>query len=154
MCHRDGRCLDWHAADQSDHQTPRLHNPSSFHSFGRLVTQQQLLNVYQRLGLDCDIQFSPQEVLEAVMEQRTSLTLLSGNSLRRSLVMGQPRLELTGISPSDLLELKVMGCFTEIIQWKTRVFVPMNDMTTLTRILDKYPVGHQSAGSHVTGTAA
>jgi len=132
----------------------RLQTHGGERSIGRLVTQQQLLNVYQRLGLDCDIQFSPQEVLEAVMEQRTSLTLLSGNSLRRSLVMGQPRLELTGISPSDLLELKVMGCFTEIIQWKTRVFVPMNDMTTLTRILDKYPVGHQSAGSHVTGTAA
>lgn len=132
----------------------RLQTHDGERSIGRLVTQQQLLNVYQRLGLDCDIQFSPQEVLEAVMDQRTSLTLLSGNSLRRSLVMGQPRLELTGISPSDLPELKVMGCFTEIIQWKTRVFVPMNDMTTLTRILDKYPVGHQSAGSHVTGTVA
>ena len=123
----------------------RLQTHDGERAIGRLVTQQQLINVYQRLGLDCDIKLSPEEVLAAVMDQRNHLTLLTGSSLRRSLVMGQARLELMGISPSALSEFKAMGCFTEIIQWKTRVFVPLNDLSALTQLLDKYPVGSATA---------
>ena len=124
----------------------RLQTHDGERAIGRLVTQQQLINVYQRLGLDCDIKLTPKEVLAAVMDQRNHLTLLSGCSLRRSLVMGQSRLELMGVSPSALSEFKAMGCFTEIIQWKTRIFVPLNDLSALARLLDKHPVGHQAAG--------
>ena len=95
---------------------PRMGNALS----GVSSSQEQLINVYARLGLDMDIQMEPHEVIRAVMETRATLSLVNGFQLRRSLVMGQPRLELIGATGAILAELKTMGCFTEVIQWKTR----------------------------------
>ena len=119
----------------------RLETADKERIIGRLVTQDQLLALYNRLGLDCTLDLSAEEVVKAVMDQRSSLTLISNISLRRSLVMGQNRLELVGVSPAALSDYKQMGCFTEIIQWKTRLFVPTNDLSVLSRILEKHPVG-------------
>ena len=122
----------------------RLETDSKERAIGRLVTQQQLINVYSRLGLDCDIKLSALEVTKAVMEQRNSLTLISGYQLRRSMVTGQPRLELTDVEASKLSDFKSMGCFTEMIQWKTRLFVPLNAPDILDAILVKHPVGKRT----------
>ena len=86
----------------------RLETSSQERVLGRLITQDQLINVYNRLGLDCQLDLSPEDVVKAVMDQRSSLTLLSGTSLRRSLIMGQNRLELTGFNPSKAADLKRM----------------------------------------------
>ena len=125
----------------------RLETDTGERALGRLVTQQQLINLYSRLGLDCDITLSAEEVLKSVMDQRNSLSLISGYQLRRSLVMGKPRLELTGAEASSLAELKAMGCFTEVIQWKTRLFVPLGETNVLDGLLAKYPVGHRKTGN-------
>ena len=123
----------------------RLQAEDGERAIGRLVSQEQLLNVYSRLGLDCQIEMSPQEVLSAVMEARTTLNLLGGYQLRRSLVMGQPRLELIGASGAALPRLKAMGCFAEVIQWKTRVFIPVDGTDVLARVLAEHPVGASAA---------
>ncbi|MDD9908542.1 MAG: strawberry notch family protein [Ahrensia sp.] len=119
----------------------RLETEGGERVLGRLVTQEELVGVYNRLGLDSTVEFSAEDVRKAVMERRSALTLVSGFGLRRSLVMGQPRLELTDVPPTALPELKRMGCFTEIIQWKTRLFVPTGDDRALARLLEQYPVG-------------
>ena len=105
----------------------RLQTEDGERAIGRLVSQEQLSNVYARLGLDCQI--------------RTTLNLLGGYQLRRSLVMGQPRCELIGASGAALPALKAMGCFTEVIQWKTRVFIPVDGTDVLARVLAEHPVG-------------
>lgn len=119
----------------------RLETDSGERVLGRLVTQDQLINVFNRLGLDCVLELAVEDVLRLVMVQRSPLTLVSGISLRRSQIMGQARLELVGVAPSALSEFKLMGCFTEIIQWKTRLFVPVSDQGVLAKILAKHPVG-------------
>lgn len=124
----------------------RFETPDKERFIGRLVPKDQLVQVYARLGLDCQLDLSAEYVLAAVMDQRQTLTFASGFGLRRSFVMGQARLELTGVPPSGLPDLKAMGCFTEIIQWKTRLFVPTNELGTLTSILDKHPVGNTAGG--------
>ena len=53
-------------------------------------------------GLDCDITVSASDVLKSVMDQRDSLSLISGYQLRRSLIMGKPRLELIGVEASAI----------------------------------------------------
>ena len=75
------------------------------------------------------------------METRATLNLVNGFQLRRSLVMGQPRLELIGATGAILAELKTMGCFTEVIQWKTRVFLPSEAIDVLASLLSRFPVG-------------
>ena len=131
----------------------RLETDSGERAIGRLVTQQQMINVYARLGLDCDITLSAEDVARSVMDQRNSLSLISGYQLRRSLVMGKPRLELIGAEPNTLAAFKAMGCFTEMIQWKTRLFIPLGNIETLERVLAKHPVGHRTDTETVKGHA-
>jgi len=119
----------------------RLQTEDGERAIGRLVSQEQLINVYARLGLDTDIQMEPHDVIRAVMETRATLSLVNGFQLRRSLVMGQPRLELIGATGAILAELKTMGCFTEVIQWKTRVFLPSEAIDVLASLLSRFPVG-------------
>ena len=45
-------------------------------------------------------------------------------TVKRSLVNGSRRLELTGWSAARLDWYKAQGCFTEIIRYQTRLFVP------------------------------
>lgn len=40
---------------------------------------------------------------------------------------------------------KAMGCFTEVIQWKTRVFIPVEDTDVLAEVLAEHPVGASAA---------
>jgi hypothetical protein len=57
-------------------------------------------------------------------------------TLKRSLVNGNSRVEIVDAPATQLPWLKSLGCFTEIISYKTRVFVPANDAeTVLARIL-------------------
>ena len=62
------------------------------------------------------------------------------------LVMGQPRLELIGVTGSALPEMKALGWFTEVIQWKTRAFIPVGSTEVLAKVLVKYPVASSVAG--------
>jgi len=125
----------------------RLQAEDGERAIGRLVSQEQLINVYARLGLDGDIQMEPNEVLRAVMETRATFSLVNGFQLRRSLIMGQPRFELIGASGAILAELKTMGCFTEVIQWKTRVFLPSEARDVLASLLARFPVGTTMGGA-------
>lgn len=123
----------------------RLQAIDSERAIGRLVTQDQLRNVYARLGLDCELQMDPKEVRDAVMHARATLGLITGLQLRRSVVMGQPRLELTGVIGSALQEMKSIGYFTEVIQWKTRLFLSVDAPDVLAALLQSNPVGTATA---------
>jgi hypothetical protein len=46
--------------------------------------------------------------------------------LKRSLVNGSQRLELAGFVAARLPWYKAQGCFTEIIRYQTRLFVPVD----------------------------
>jgi hypothetical protein len=125
----------------------RLQTEDGERAIGRLVSQEQLINVYARLGLDTNIQMEPDDVMRAVMETRATLSLVNGFQLRRSIVMGQPRLELIGVTGAILAELKTMGCFTEVIQWRTRVFLPSEALDVLASLLSRFPVGTAVEGT-------
>ena len=46
-------------------------------------------------------------------------------TINRSIVNGSQRIELVGFPADRLAWLKAAGCFTEVIQYRTRVFVPV-----------------------------
>ncbi|MEZ5874820.1 MAG: hypothetical protein R3D30_08285 [Hyphomicrobiales bacterium] len=54
------------------------------------------------------------------------LHLADGLQVRRSLVMGLPRVELIGCTDGMVGRLKAMGLTSEIISWKLRLFLPMS----------------------------
>ena len=51
--------------------------------------------------------------------------------MKRSLVGGEQRLELIGFSPDRLDWYKNKGCFTEIIRYRTRLFVPASKASSV-----------------------
>ena len=103
----------------------RLQADNGERIIGRLVTRDNLMRLYGELGVDSDIEMTASDVVEAVMDRGAAIHLAGGLLLRRSRVMHANRMEVTGFGPNDLPALKAIGCFTEIIAWKTRLFVPV-----------------------------
>jgi hypothetical protein len=52
-------------------------------------------------------------------------------TIRRALVNGTPRIELVGAPSQQIPWLKSIGCFTEVIQYRTRVFLPVPTATEI-----------------------
>ena len=91
---------------------------------GRQVTPEALERVYEGLGVEGAPSLSPAEAWSAVIERGAVLDLAGGLQIRRSLVMGAYRVELTGFSDGAVPQLKAMGLVSEIIAWRLRLFVP------------------------------
>jgi len=94
---------------------------------GRIVPHADVANLLTKLGLANTIRLQPAEVVTAALEGRTvTIDAARGLTLRMARVDGDRRLELAGFDPRALASLKATGCFTEIIQHRTRLFVPRN----------------------------
>ena len=91
---------------------------------GRLVTPEALDRVYAGLGVNGAPALSCQEAWNAVLERGAVLDLVGDHQIRRSLVMGAHRVELTGFSDGAVGQLKALGLISEIIAWRLRLFVP------------------------------
>ena len=76
---------------------------------------------------------APAELGKLVLSSGTPQPLTSHDALtiKRSLVGGEQRLELTGYAPERLDWYKTKGCFTEIIRYRTRLFVPVSQASTV-----------------------
>ena len=57
--------------------------------------------------------------------------------------MGAHRVEIEGPADGDFGTLKRMGCASEIVSWRTRVFVP--DTNVLERVFERYPLARADA---------
>ena len=70
---------------------------------------------------------TPQEMLTAALGTTAPVDLGRGLTLTRRRVAGEMRLELGGADKGMIDGLKAMGCFTEIIAFQLRVFLPHGD---------------------------
>jgi hypothetical protein len=75
-------------------------------------------------GIAATITVSAEDSAKHVMTTG-EISTVGAYRLKRSLVAGQQRLELLDWPHTRLAELKAAGCFTDIIQHKTRMFVPV-----------------------------
>ncbi|HZF43664.1 MAG TPA: strawberry notch family protein [Sphingomonadaceae bacterium] len=94
---------------------------------GREVPAVFLAELAAKLGIDLPTQAPPQEICERVLGTGKPHPVRGAEdlTLKRSLVNGSQRLEITGFSAARLPWYKAQGCFTEIIRYKTRLFVPV-----------------------------
>lgn len=70
---------------------------------------------------------TPSEMVAAALGTTATVDLGRGLTLTRRRVAGEVRLEINGADKSAIDALKAMGCFTEIIAFQLRVFVPHGD---------------------------
>jgi predicted RNA methylase len=110
-----------------DHvQVLRVVDASGASLIGREVPALDLAEFGTRLGLDLDPALAPAELAALVMSSGKTLRIgATALHLKRALVGGEQRLELTGFEPARLPEYKALGCFTEIIRYQTRLFAPV-----------------------------
>ena len=110
---------------------------------GRTLGAAQAQALRLALGLGGGVALTAGEVHEAVIGCGTAFALANGWRLARRRAMGALRLEVEGPADTDLPALKRLGCTTEIVSWRTRVFVP--GAAVLARLLERWPLGE---GAH------
>ncbi|WP_346033831.1 strawberry notch C-terminal domain-containing protein [Erythrobacter westpacificensis] len=95
---------------------------------GREVLDIDLAAIAETFGLSGVTGPSAEQIGDLVLANGKPLGLTSHDALtvKRSLVGGEQRLELTGFSPERLEWYKGKGCFTEIIRYRTRLFAPVS----------------------------
>lgn len=112
---------------------------------GREVPLACLGDLAAKLGLDIALEVPPDELAATVL--RTGKPMPFRNidevTIKRSLVNGSQRLELIGFSPARLAWYKAQGCFTEIIRYQTRLFVPVDQAAAvLESLVEAGPAAH------------
>ena len=110
---------------------------------GRTLGAAQAQALRTALGLGGGVALTAGEVHEAVIGGGTAFALANGWRLARRRAMGALRLEVEGPADTDLPALKRLGCTTEIVSWRTRVFVP--GAAVLARLLERWPLGEGAA---------
>lgn len=114
---------------------------------GRLVNPRDLQTVLTNLGAEgSKVELTPEQALDRVLDDNWRLQLANGWAIRRSLVAGEDRVEITFgetvLSASQASGLKASGVFAEVISWKTRYFIPTDDTgpKVLQRVTQAAPV--------------
>jgi hypothetical protein len=95
---------------------------------GRRIPAAFLGELGAKLGLGIPLAIEPRELASSVLRSGRAVPVpgIEQLVLKRCLVNGSQRLELTGFAPSLLAWYKAQGCFTEIIRYKTRLFIPVD----------------------------
>ena len=95
---------------------------------GREVSAVHLHEFGAKLGFGVALDIAADELAATVLRTGKSLPFrgVEQLTLKRSLVNGSQRLELSGFSAARLGWYKAQGCFTEIIRYQTRLFVPID----------------------------
>ena len=95
---------------------------------GREIPAASLGELGTKLGLNVVLDLAPDDIVAIVLRsgKPTPFQGLEALTLKRSLVNGRQRLELAGFSAQRLVWYKAQGCFTEIIRYQTRLFVPVD----------------------------
>ncbi|MBN9672198.1 strawberry notch-like NTP hydrolase domain-containing protein [Roseibium aggregatum] len=88
------------------------------------------------------VTLAPAQAHAALVDGQTILDLAEGLQLRRSRVMGANRIELSGFTEGMRERLKAFGLFSEIISWKLRFFVPVDErgVEVLGRLIETWPI--------------
>ena len=110
-----------------DAQVRRVVTHDGLSLLGRIVPTESVNDLLGKLGITGGITLTSNELVQAALAGKVvPLDVARGLSLKRARVNGERRLEILGFDPRGLASLKAKGCFTEIIQFKTRLFVPVN----------------------------
>ena len=100
---------------------------------GREVPLHCVPEICRALGLEHGRTISADDIVQTVLATGRPMEVKGREPLmlKRSLVNGGKRLELTGWSAARLDWYKAQGCFTEIIRYQTRLFVPLSQGSSI-----------------------
>ena len=133
----------WDRLPDQDLRVRRLVTQAGEALIGRVLTTEQAHALRRAFGLGAGPVPSAAEVHEAVRVRGAAFRLANGWRIARRRLMGAERIEVEGAVDTELARLKRLGCVTEIVSWRTRVFVPGAEV--LERLLERYPLDSEPA---------
>ena len=128
----------WDRLPREDLRVRRLRTDDGEALIGRVLNPEQATALRRTFGLGAGPLPNAAEVHEALTRRGAPFSLANGWRIARRRLMGAQRVEIEGPVDTDLPALKRLGCVTEIVSWRTRVFVP--DAGALERLLERYPL--------------
>lgn len=130
----------WNKLPDTDVKVYRLTTDDGQDLIGRLLTASHVETVRMKLGLDVTAagDITPAERMDELLARRCRYLLDGDLVLAGRRHMGLMRVEIEHRDPTAIGDLKRLGCRTEIVQYRTRVFVP--DPATLGRVLADHPI--------------
>ena len=128
----------WDRLPTSAPQIRRVQTDDGERFIGRLIPQQSVGGVLQRLGAEqASVEMTPEAAANAVLKEGKVLELANGWKFKRARRQGEQRIEVTNVERKDKETITQAGGFTEIINHKLRFFVPTANaapvIETLTR---------------------
>jgi hypothetical protein len=117
----------WGALPKEDLTVNRIVDKSGASWLGRHIHDLYVDATLEKLGVSRKAQTDPAKIAQAILGGGTwKAPHPLKFTVRTSRVNGARRIELVGAEAARIPELKALGCFTEIIAYKTRVFVPID----------------------------
>lgn len=130
----------WSALPGDHLEVKRIADSSGKSWLGRIVRESDVAGVLRRFGLGDAVAVTETTVLAALGDRRPFLLERPfPMTIKSSRVAGETRAEIVGAPASELAWLKGLGCFTEIIAYKTRVFIPAGREACLIRAILERP---------------
>ena len=117
----------WGALPKEDLTVNRIVDKSGSSWLGRHVHDLYVDATLEKLCVARKAQTDPAKIAAAILGGGTwQAPHPLGFTIRTSRVNGSRRIEIVDAEAARIPELKAKGCFTEIIAYKTRVFVPVD----------------------------
>jgi predicted RNA methylase len=118
----------WDKLSEEHVQVVRITSADGRTLLGREVAPSDIARLGERLGLEIALGLDPADLARSVITSGRPLPVAAAEplTLKRALVGGEQRLELAGVSAARLPWYKAQGCFTAIIRYQTRLFVPVD----------------------------
>jgi hypothetical protein len=92
---------------------------------GRMVHELDVAKLLEKFDIASTVELTPETIMKALGEGRTiPIKQPFEVTIKCSRVAGEQRYEIVGAPVDQLPRLKSIGCFTEIIAFRTRVFIP------------------------------
>ncbi|WP_082660187.1 strawberry notch-like NTP hydrolase domain-containing protein [Sphingopyxis sp. H050] len=135
----------WDKLPDDDVRVWRIADQAGNAVLGRIVSPAGLERLAATFGINMEFGLTPAEIIRAARSSEgVAIPGLEPARLRRALVNDEPRLEIMNYPPDSRARLKALGCFTEIIAYKTRVFVPPKQAEAIIAAIGE-PMASQAA---------
>ncbi len=130
----------WSSLPKGSSFVRRLKAPDGRRWLGRLIEAGEVPRLKMALGISdaATALGDTGQATDLVLRQGGAIALAGGLWLRRAKVMDHYRIEVVGAA-SQRTTFAALGCFTEIINYTPRVFVPTDQPDVLKAILAKWP---------------
>lgn len=115
----------WNKLPQDDVRVWRIDEAAGTSILGRIVMPGAIEKLESAFGLTSSIVLTPDELIEAARHGDGALIPgLHGARLVSAMVNDSRRIEIRDFRPQDREWLKARGAFSEVIAYKTRLFLP------------------------------